>query len=474
MEPTTFAGLTVEQYAGIAAAVAEGLPLDTPLAWEGLSRRAWKAADLAWKQRLTQEGPEGPLFREHTEARARAEDWLSRDVAPLSRDLGAWLGFLEAQRTAAAPFEALKASGLRLSDVARLARLWARRFDEKPDMVERAAALVRKGLGPVPKLTFSPVDYKPYPWSRGGAPDPPAADADEDEGEPLAGETPEPLVPPPLLVPSYLKAVADRSAATSPAAGRSSSQVPPGATGEVDLSAVRARLPFGGPAPEKVAIDRAHEVENKAQPERPATPAEKGLTGEVPADLLRRIALGRLPFAGARDPEPRAPLTPEIEIAGDPPAPPDVTAEVDLTSVRARLPFEGVATEEAAIERAHEVEQNAQPRKADTPPVKGLTGDVPVDLFRRIALGPLPFSGSRPARGPRLSLEQYASYRAELTVFSHRPDIILERYGLRDPAHRAREESAWAERLRRNPQEGARGRQLYDAYVRYWMARSRG
>ncbi len=88
---TAVSGVTVEQYAGITAALAEDLPLDAVLAYEGLSPRTWKPVEVAWKLRLATEGVLAPVFQVFVERRAEAEDWLSRRIAPLEDDLGAWL-----------------------------------------------------------------------------------------------------------------------------------------------------------------------------------------------------------------------------------------------------------------------------------------------------------------------------------------------------------------------------------------------
>jgi hypothetical protein len=203
---TAVSGVTVEQYAGITAALAEDLPLDAVLAFEGLSPRTWKPVEVAWKLRLATEGVTAPLFQVFVERRAEAEDWLSRRIAPLEDDLGAWLSFLQAWSRHVAPFDMLVATGLRLSDVSRLQRRWARRFAEERALEARAAELVRKGPGPLPSITAGEIDHKPFRWSRVGARTKEPAGAPRTES-PAPEVTPAllPVAAPELVVPSFMK-----------------------------------------------------------------------------------------------------------------------------------------------------------------------------------------------------------------------------------------------------------------------------
>jgi hypothetical protein len=170
-------GVTLEQYAGIAAALADELPLAAALAHEGLTKRVWKRADRAWKQRLAADGAAGPLFAAYERKHAEAEDWLGRSVAPLDEDVRAWLGFLRAYGTHGAPFELLTGAGLRLPDVARLQRRWSRRFAEDEQLGKQAAEIAAGDPGPMPAITVGTTELRPFPWSRGGAVRPPAAQA---------------------------------------------------------------------------------------------------------------------------------------------------------------------------------------------------------------------------------------------------------------------------------------------------------
>lgn len=160
-------GVTLEQYAGITAALADAFSLRSALDLEGLDEATWKRASRAWKERLVGDGIDGPLFAEFKQKQIAAEDWLGRPVAPLADDLPAWISFLHAYGARAAPFELLTAASLRLSDVARLQRRWSRRLDADDQLKKQAADLAQRGAAPLPAITVGTAELRPFPWSRG-------------------------------------------------------------------------------------------------------------------------------------------------------------------------------------------------------------------------------------------------------------------------------------------------------------------
>jgi hypothetical protein len=186
------AGISVAQYAGIVAAIADELPLDAALANEGIEPAAWRSIDASWKEAIAGDGAGGPLFSAFTDKRAEAEDWLARSVSPLDDDLAAWMRFLAAYGKHPAPFEFLERSGLRLSDLGRLQRKWARRFAESPELEKRAAEIAKQPPKPLPPIAVGSLELKPFPWSRGAAPAAPAPAA-EAEAAAALGEMEMPL-----------------------------------------------------------------------------------------------------------------------------------------------------------------------------------------------------------------------------------------------------------------------------------------
>lgn len=91
-EPT-FGGLTLEQHAGVTAAVAEGIDLDEVLGQEQIEAWVWRGADPAWKRALAESTE---LQLRYLCARRQAEDALARDIGPFAREPAAWAALLGA------------------------------------------------------------------------------------------------------------------------------------------------------------------------------------------------------------------------------------------------------------------------------------------------------------------------------------------------------------------------------------------
>ena len=113
--------------------------------------------------RLAADTATGPLFVAFAEKRAEAEDWFARPVAPLNDELRTWIAFLGAYGKHPAPFEMLARFGLRLSDLARLSRRWARRFEDDEALRKRAAEIMKAGPGPLPAITTGACELRPFP-----------------------------------------------------------------------------------------------------------------------------------------------------------------------------------------------------------------------------------------------------------------------------------------------------------------------
>ena len=167
--PAPGAGLSLEQYAGLTAALVEGFPAPDVLALETLDETSWRASSASWKLELAGAGPEGPLFREYRDKLVVAEDWLTRPIDPLDGDLAAWLAFLGAFSAHAAPFELLQSLGLGMNDLARMQRRWAKRMSEDEQLGKKAAELAKKQPGELPRVRAGEAKLKPFPWSKAGA-----------------------------------------------------------------------------------------------------------------------------------------------------------------------------------------------------------------------------------------------------------------------------------------------------------------
>ncbi|MSP26070.1 MAG: hypothetical protein EXR75_13100 [Myxococcales bacterium] len=164
-------GIGVADFAGVAAALAEGFPLAKVLETQRLDGEAWPAADVWWKQRLAEDGAKGgALFLAYQAALADSEDWLARTIKPLDDDLEAWLGFLGAWSSSKDPSVWLKQTlQLNGNDVSRLRRRWGKRIEEDTELAILAAKLATQGPKPLPRLEIAPAVLRRYSWSKRAA-----------------------------------------------------------------------------------------------------------------------------------------------------------------------------------------------------------------------------------------------------------------------------------------------------------------
>ena len=168
--PPPIFGVTVEQYAGVNAAVLEGFRLPEVLASEGLDEAMWPRAAVGWSARIAKAGTEGSLSLTYQAKLAFAQEWLGRRIEPLCGDLEAWFGFLGAWSAHPAPFDLLKDLGLQSTDIARVQGAWTRRIEADEKLRKRVVEVAQKRLSAVPKLTVTKATLRPFPWSRRAAP----------------------------------------------------------------------------------------------------------------------------------------------------------------------------------------------------------------------------------------------------------------------------------------------------------------
>jgi hypothetical protein len=157
--------VTIEQYAGIEAARAEGHPLDAILRQEGVELEHWYDIDLAFKRAITADPQLLAMFRKK---RSEAEDHLWRRVTPLDDDLAAWMGFV-AHVGASNTHEVLESHGLKHGDLARLTRRWQRRLDGDEDLRRHAAELTKEAPPAPATISAAPAALRPFPWTKRAA-----------------------------------------------------------------------------------------------------------------------------------------------------------------------------------------------------------------------------------------------------------------------------------------------------------------
>lgn len=161
----SFEGVPLMQLAAVAAARAEGFPMEEVLAAEGLELAAYRRADVAYKIRLADPAHRERLVADYEKELERAEDRLTRKVSPIDEDVDAWVRFLASYAAQSTPADWIAALGLSLPDLSRLSRMWRRRF-ESDETLERRAEDASRDKKPydvsslrvaAPKLVASPA-----------------------------------------------------------------------------------------------------------------------------------------------------------------------------------------------------------------------------------------------------------------------------------------------------------------------------
>lgn len=165
--PETFAGVPLGQLASIAAARAEGFPLEEILDAEGLDVNAYRTADIEYKRQLVDTNERERLAANYAHAFAGAEDRMGRKVSPLDENIEAWVRFLGAYGNQSAPAEWLVTLGLTPPDLSRLSRIWKQRLDEDEGLRKEAekSARDKKPYDAAP-LMISPAKLIPSPFAK--------------------------------------------------------------------------------------------------------------------------------------------------------------------------------------------------------------------------------------------------------------------------------------------------------------------
>ena len=454
-------GVSLEQVAAVHAAERAGVSVEERLADLDLDRAVFVRAEQAWSQRLAASLREDPaLFVEYDRALLRALASDAPKIVPLEEDLSAWLSFEAHFLRAADPTAFSQTIGLSLDEVARLHGLWATKLDADPDLARQATTLRAEGPGPLPTIQRERrrvLVSRPKDTTRGSAAEPP---------------------PTPAI--SFV--------APSPPARWDAG------TMEVDLATLGvAAVPFQGGGSGEQAIARAKEHAKETQSAKSTVGETMGATAEIDLRALFRPATG---FAGSSATPPPTSQPKAAPVSAPPSEGPiasmgstgDVPADLLARIARGPTPFQVAPSTPAQASRgatgASEPGKSASggtlpvaPRT--TRPPDGMTMDVPTDLVTKIARGSTPFpngpmsGGGATPPAPSLTLEQHASLSAELTVFRDRTEAVFAKYHLSDLRQRATIESAWRDRLQKNPTEEREWQRLREHYVAYWTAAKR-
>jgi len=160
-EPHVIGGVSLEQHAGVTAALAEDLALEDVLAQEQIEPERWSEADRAWKRALAESSD---LLLLYMQRRRQAEDCLARKIEPLDEDAAAWAGMLAEIASADDAGAVLAPFGLRMSDIGRLGRHWKRKAAKDPKVVEALSECAGNAVVPE-SVQCAPMELKPFPWT---------------------------------------------------------------------------------------------------------------------------------------------------------------------------------------------------------------------------------------------------------------------------------------------------------------------
>ncbi|MFO0551668.1 MAG: hypothetical protein U0271_25000 [Polyangiaceae bacterium] len=154
--------VSLEQYAGVTTALAEGFARAEVLAQEQILEPDWNQAAADWPLKLAEEPA---LLDELARLRARAEDALFRKIEPLHSDPAVWVGLLRALVFADDPNSVLGPLGLTLGDLSRARRVWDRRCALDPQIPETLKRLAKTELPAPTKLSVDARKLRGFPWS---------------------------------------------------------------------------------------------------------------------------------------------------------------------------------------------------------------------------------------------------------------------------------------------------------------------
>jgi hypothetical protein len=154
-------GLLLKQYAGVTAALDEGLSLSSILAQEQIAEADWTASEHAWREAIVDSIA---LQLELAKWTREAEDALHRKLDPVDSDPVAWAGLLAALAAAPDGAKLLADLGLKMTDMARLGRRWRRRCEADPGVVKQLSDAAGKAPAPA-RIRAERAVLRLFPWS---------------------------------------------------------------------------------------------------------------------------------------------------------------------------------------------------------------------------------------------------------------------------------------------------------------------
>ncbi len=411
-----FEGVPLMQLAAIAAARAEGFPIEEVLAIEGLEASKYRAADVTFKMRLVDPSERGRLVADYQAELASAEDRLARKVFPLDEDVDSWVRFLGAYSAERAPADWLVGLGLSLPDLARLSRVWSRRFELDDSLRKRAEKAARDK---------KPYDGSSLQISASRLVSSPAA-------RPVVNSARAPLTSPPVNpIPRWRPRSELLREEPIPSAALDVPVKPVAAPAEL----VATRLVFSVSSepslPFVPAAEMPVEPQVSAEPAIASAPREAlsgtSLTLDIPRGPTTPFAVSNT-SAKAAD-KPAVPDKPKVKRA---------PAELAGTSLAVNVPRGPAMPFAGSKEPALDSEQKVVPKKPQVirAPAElsgtSLTVDIPRGPATPFAAAEKPAEKSA-ERKSALSLEQHAALTVEIATYPVHAMAILGRYGITAP-----------------------------------------
>ncbi|HRI63236.1 MAG TPA: hypothetical protein PK156_03340 [Polyangium sp.] len=401
----SFAGVSLVQLAAIAAARAQGFPLEEILNAEGLEMDAYRAADIEYKCRLADSGERERLTAAYQAELSRAEDRLQRQISPLDDDIESWVRFLGTYGEQSSPAEWLTALGLTSTDLSRLSRIWEKRLDTDVALGKRAEKLAKqKRPYDISSLRVALAKLVPSPLAKS------QTKSSLRDTAPLPADAM-------LLVHSWLPRTEPPPELTASESHNLGRQVDFPAKLQPLVPLSMTNPVFSLPEDDGLPFVKAPDVPNE-----PATPEERAAAMAPPREALSGTSLAVDIPRGPATPfekldKPLKEKEPEVKPAG---------AALGGTSLALEIP-RGPAT---PFEKLDKPGQEKLPAVKPVPDELGETS-LTVDIPRESVL---PFASAKQELSrPPLTLEKHAAMTVEIATYPARTLAILKQYGLAPP-----------------------------------------
>lgn len=428
-------GLRLDQYAGICAALSLGFSVEEALANDSIPKKLWQRVAPAWAVTLAKAGQKSALYECYLRKTAEANAWVGRRIKPLDENIEAWVGFLNVWTHHKSPGVLLADLSIQSADLTRIQSLWSERITSSVELQKLQIQVAARKPQKLPEITVIPGRLRPFPWSRKG----PQA-APHSSVAPKAQWTDSILNMPDvvLVTPSFMRPSAQMELPaeldlTGLKKESASAIAESGTLPVFDLRSIP--LPFKSDAPSALARPGVD-----PQPKAPVVPSRKGETVEA---FELKPGLGapfQLKSSGPVETMPSFEIPKQAPLPFSKPAMKDETVGAFEIPKGSPLPFVSADNNRAPVlpvESPSPVEKKPSigetvmafelPKDFKLPFVDGKKASAPQKTPPAKTEPPV---ANSPAAQPRLSLEQHASFHAELAVFPNQRAEVLKRYQL--------------------------------------------